>query len=132
MKTVSVGLCLGIMVAMATPVWADAVKLKKGMDGDGDGLLSLTEYVMFAAESELKQRDKDRDGVISKSEWMGPKASKWQATLWKKFNANKDEEMSASELVEVHSHIFNVRDKNEDGMLQIKEVPGRYLVKPKK
>ena len=94
-----------------------------GFDKDNDGRVSLEEFVLFMAERDVRMLDKNGDNKLSADEWVGPEKLKYRAQTLKKFNADKNDEMNADEIIQVYLWTFERRDKNGDGVLTRDELP---------
>ncbi len=98
-------------------------------DTDGDGALTAEEYVLFEADRQFNFRDKNKDGILTKVEWLGKSKSSFPKDAWDKFNADGDETFNADELVSVYLWIFGNKDKNKDGKLSGNELPEQMRAK---
>lgn len=107
-------------IAFSTP--SHAKSFKPSLDVDQDGMLSIDEFVMAMGDREFGRRDDNRDGVMSRSEWLGG-GGNFQILTLEKFNADKDDKMSAEELVEVFTWVFDQRDNDGDRLLSPSEAP---------
>lgn len=115
--------CLAVAgcLLLAVPVAAQS-QFKGGLDTDGDGALSIEEFVMAMGDRDLGRFDTNGDQRISVSEWTHT-GGKFQADTAARFNADGDEYMSADELVQIYLWIFGNRDKNKSGTLTPSEAP---------
>ncbi|APG62035.1 hypothetical protein LPB140_03505 [Sphingorhabdus lutea] len=97
-------------------------------DVNSDGLLSLDEFILFQGEGEMQRRDRNKDNILSKAEWIGEGAAdSFYQISFDKFNANGDDIFSADEIVDVFTWAFGNRDSNKDGFLSPAEAPKTLL-----
>ena len=115
---------LGSALLAATP--AAAQEFRPGVDADGDGMLSAEEFVMGFANMDMRRYDQNKDEVLTIAEFT-EKDSKYKQMLVKKFNKDKDDSFSATELVEMYLSIFKNRDKDGSGGVTPEEAPGHFL-----
>ena len=121
------------LVAIVFAAAAFAAPAHAGVKGDtdNDGALSLEEFVIFNAEKDQKQRDRNKDGVFTAAEWNGPTTAGFRHDMLARFDVNGDNTMDAGEVAEVYMFAFGKRDKNGDGVLSGGEIP-KHLKKKKK
>ncbi|MCK0129280.1 hypothetical protein [Erythrobacter sp. F6033] len=117
-----------ITLGFATAAAADTGGFKDSVDANGDGALSLDEFVMAMAERDYGRFDVNKDDRITIAEWTVA-GGDFQTLTAERFNADSDDEMSAAELVEVYSWIFGNRDKDRNGALAPSETPPFLLKK---
>lgn len=108
-------------LALSTPAFAKA-SFKSSLDANGDGALSLEEFVMGMAERDHRRFDRDKNDMMSVAEWTAS-GGEWQLESARRFNADGDDVLSADELVAIYSFIFKNRDKDKDGKLSLSESP---------
>lgn len=113
-----------LSLAFAIPASAG---VKADIDKNGDGALSVEEFVMFSAKRDFKQRDANKDEVFSTEEWIGKGGGKFREVALKKFDADKDGKLTTPEVVEVYLWTFGNRDKNRDDQLTGDEIPKAML-----
>lgn len=117
------------IIAALTIGSAATADIKPKADTDGNGNLSLEEFVIFSAEKDMRQRDRNKDGAMSTDEWVGKSTKGYRNAAMSKFNKNGDAKMSTDEMVDVYSWTFGNRDKNKDGKLAGAEIPPHFKTK---
>lgn len=117
---------LGSMFLASTP--AAAQEFRSNADTDGDGVLSVDEFVMAFAAFDMRRFDTNKDEVLEIAEFTA-KDTKYKQMLVKKFNTDKDGVFSASEMVEMYLSMFGNRDKDGSGTVSVDESPGHFLKK---
>lgn len=122
LRTVALLALASVGLTLTAPATAFANDFADGVDADGNGTLSVEEFVMALGVREFSRRDTNQDNIMSADEWLG-QGGDFQQLTYDRFNTDGDEVMSASELVEVFSWIFGNRDTNNDGALTPSEAP---------
>lgn len=117
--------------AMLLPVPAVAQEFRSGLDTNGSGDLDQNEFVMGFATMDMKRYDTNKDEKLTIAEFT-EKDTPYKQTLVKKFNKDKDDAFSPTELVEMYLSIFAARDKDKSGTVTPAEAPGQFLKTPKK
>ena len=125
MKTLFLKCVLGSALSLALGSAAYS-KLNPAADVDGNGVISAEEFILFNGEKDQRQRDANKDGVLSAEEWKGKSTAGFRHITWDRFNTDGDNTLSASEIVEVYLWTFTQRDKNKDGKLTGGEIPKSF------
>jgi len=94
-------LCAGTAHAQVT----DSNEYLKRMDNDGDGRVSLTEYLAWMSYA-FDQRDRNGDGVLSADELPG----------------GRGKPVTRADHIAILSERFRKQDANGDGYLSAKEL----------
>lgn len=124
-KAVKIALLISA-ISVSIPAQA---KVKADIDTDGNGTVSLEEFVSFSAKRDLKQRDKNGDDNLSAEEWLAQSQGGFRQAALKRYDADGDKNLSIQEIVNVYVWTFRNRDANKDGQLTGKEIPKNMLTK---
>ena len=126
MKGLSASIALMGATALMMASQASAETFKPGVDADGNGELSVEEFVLGHAEFDLGRFDENKDGVLAIQEFLKVD-SRWHHMLVDRFNKDNDGEFSSEELVDMYLFMFTNRDKDESGTISIEEAPRGLL-----
>jgi Ca2+-binding EF-hand superfamily protein len=94
------------------------------MDGDGDGRVTRDEFIAGRAELFAK-RDRNSDGYLDRAD-LGKRAARRmgnrKSDARDRLDTNGDGKISKDEFVSGDTPMFGMADKNDDGVLDSKEL----------
>lgn len=113
-------LALGAVLLAATAAQAQT----PNPDANGDGRVTLQEYLAFNARMTLVWGDTDNDGRVSKAEARSKMGARGALIdlYWNRIDTNRDGYLTRAEMDVMATQGFRRADANNDGVLDQAEV----------
>jgi len=112
----------------------DPLQLISEADANGDGAVSWPEVIAMRTQT-FARLDRNKDGVISATDRprgaFGARFDQAFASVKSQFDANGDNKVSRSEMVDAPSPIFDRGDANGDRVLSAEEFAALRSAAPK-
>jgi hypothetical protein len=136
---VGVAVLLSFACMLNPPVAAaqarDPVQLISEADANGDGAVSWAEVISMRTRT-FTRLDRNKDGSISAADRprgaFGARFDQAFANVKSQFDANGDNQVSRSEMVDAPSPVFDRGDTNSDRILSAEELAALRSAAPKK
>ena len=115
-RTVVLTLAIGTVVGMILPAWAASSPIRL-LDTDNDGTVDLAE-AKKAASALFDKLERDHDGTLDKRELAGRLSAKEFAAA----DPDRDGTLTKDEYLAVVEQRFNAANPDKDGTLDAKEL----------
>ncbi|HSV62935.1 MAG TPA: EF-hand domain-containing protein [Chthoniobacterales bacterium] len=134
MKKISLTLIALVAVPLALAMGKTPDRFEQA-DRNHDGMLSLDELNAFLVGELFAARDKNKDGKLTRAEWMAGGKDAAQAEAFRARDANADGVVTMAEALAygrkkgMAKEFMEKADTNKDGKLSIAEIKAYYASK---